>query len=232
MSKAKKKKRCGRCKKRLSVNKFRKREILLDGLEYCCRACKSKYDKQWYKTKRSQILKQHTDRYKSNCQQILKQAADYYKNNCQRICKQIATYQQTKAGKATDRKAHKKYSRTEGGKTSHRRYANSDKGKANTIHTGHARRVRLKGANKDVNAASKKQMKQLKDEAIECWVCDKPFNNTIRALTKTLEHALPISIGGDNDLKNLRVTHSICNASRKKIFTKAEIKVLLKKKQI
>jgi len=72
-------KRCSRCKRRLSINKFGKCKSSPDNLYYWCKLCVSEYSKQWYLAHHQQSLKQ------------------------------MKEYNQTKAGKASARKTHLKY---------------------------------------------------------------------------------------------------------------------------
>lgn len=46
----------------------------------------------------------------------------------------------------------------------------------------------------------------LKRDGDECWFCGGPLKNDI-----TIEHLVPRSVGGGNDLKNLVLAHSECN---------------------
>lgn len=50
-----------------------------------------------------------------------------------------------------------------------------------------------------------------------CWLCHGPIDLTLRspkAGSLTLDHVLPRSMGGDDDLENLRPAHRRCNLSR------------------
>jgi 5-methylcytosine-specific restriction endonuclease McrA len=42
-----------------------------------------------------------------------------------------------------------------------------------------------------------------------CWLCRRPILGTV-----TVDHVIPRSLGGTNDLVNLRPAHGRCNSSR------------------
>lgn len=50
-----------------------------------------------------------------------------------------------------------------------------------------------------------------------CWLCGKVVNLEIRwnsAWAPSLDHVVPRSKGGGNELKNLRLAHQSCNTKR------------------
>jgi 5-methylcytosine-specific restriction endonuclease McrA len=48
---------------------------------------------------------------------------------------------------------------------------------------------------------------------VPCWVC----GEHVSPETATLEHMLPISLGGSGHAANLAISHAVCNAQRQVI---------------
>lgn len=49
------------------------------------------------------------------------------------------------------------------------------------------------------------------DGIVNCFICDKPITKEEYA---TLEHILPVSLGGTDDMCNLALSHQKCNHTR------------------
>lgn len=49
-----------------------------------------------------------------------------------------------------------------------------------------------------------------------CKICDKPIDLSIRKgpNTATIDHIIPRSLKGTNNINNLRIAHAICNHTR------------------
>lgn len=51
-----------------------------------------------------------------------------------------------------------------------------------------------------------------------CWLCGKPVDCTadwrIGPLAPTIDHVIPSSRGGSDDLDNLKLAHAVCNTAR------------------
>lgn len=52
------KKRCPRCKRLLSIDKFCKCKTSKDGLHWWCTLCRKKYDERYYKSKKGKLVRQ------------------------------------------------------------------------------------------------------------------------------------------------------------------------------
>ena len=53
----------------------------------------------------------------------------------------------------------------------------------------------------------------VKRDGDTCWWCHLSFT-TRGAMLRTIEHVVPRSLGGTDDLDNLRLAHRFCNAVR------------------
>lgn len=65
------------------------------------------------------------------------------------------------------------------------------------------------------SSANKREAIRLRD-GDRCWLCGRPmkFDNPRRLTGATLDHVLPRSRGGSNDLANLKLAHRVCNERR------------------
>lgn len=170
MDKVAKRKRCTKCKKRLSVDKFSKDKLRKDGLCFWCKICTKDYDKQ------------------------------YYKNNLQRFRKRELHWNKTEEGRAAKRK-----------------HSKTDKGKASSIRARHTRRARVAGANTKIKPATSRQIVTLFKSARMCPLCNNSEGSFVEndsRLRKTIDHILPISKGGGNNIENFQVVHLCCNSSK------------------
>lgn len=50
-----------------------------------------------------------------------------------------------------------------------------------------------------------------------CYLCGVPVSSIEHM---TIDHVTPITLGGTNDLENLRVTHEFCNRSKQSLTLK------------
>ena len=60
------------------------------------------------------------------------------------------------------------------------------------------------------------------DGTVPCFVCGRHVTERLA----TLEHILPISLGGSDDMSNLAISHYYCNQKRGNTFIEGEIGVL------
>lgn len=64
------------------------------------------------------------------------------------------------------------------------------------------------------SANKREQLRQRDGDC--CWLCGRPmkFDNPRRLTGATLDHVLPRSQGGGNDIGNLKLAHRVCNEKR------------------
>lgn len=62
-----------------------------------------------------------------------------------------------------------------------------------------------------------------------CGICRKPVDRALRhpdLMCASLDHIVPVSEGGTNDLWNLRLTHLRCNLSRRNVGVAEQLPML------
>ena len=97
----------------------------------------------------------------------------------------------------------------------YKEYSQTVKGRASMTRRNHTRRVKLKGANKNIDPATCKHLMTLKRNAKVCAICEESFVNRDSRLEKTIDHIVSVSRGGGNNIKNLQVVHRCCNSSKR-----------------
>jgi hypothetical protein len=89
------------------------------------------------------------------------------------------------------------------------RCANRSQGKAQN----HRRRVHLRGGRfENVN-----RFDIYRRDGGRCWLCSKPISLELRSphrMSFTLDHVVPVALGGHHVASNLRAAHFICNSLR------------------
>lgn len=216
-------KRCPHCKKLLPTSEFYKDPRTKDCLRSWCKNCsaasdlvyrkinkdkiaaqrrlhsrKNKdtiaiYGRNYYKANKEKILKRAQLRRETNKKETLERERLYRKANRDRIAKQNRVYE--KANKKKKKKRGKLYRQT------HDEIIRVNR---------HRRRARIHNC----------ETEQFFDTEIferDCWVCQicgKHVDETLKhphPRSKSLDHIVPISRGGNHTRKNVQLAHLVCN---------------------
>lgn len=90
-----------------------------------------------------------------------------------------------------------------------RAYCRSTHGKLVYINAAARRKARLLGA---VATATTHQISCILRASKTCYYCSKTFSNSLR---KTIDHIMPLSLGGHHSIENMAVCCKSCNSIKK-----------------
>jgi 5-methylcytosine-specific restriction endonuclease McrA len=99
----------------------------------------------------------------------------------------------------------------------HRRYRDTEAGKASMEHTVHARRARIQGGKVDYGI-SKVSLRRRDGDF--CHICDDPMlfvriaSGAYEPMQATIDHVVPLSKSGTHTWDNVKLAHRRCNLSK------------------
>ena len=176
---------CNGCNRTLPTEKFAKDKRSRDGLQSRCKECGARY----YQQNKDRILKRRARHYRRNKDRILKQQARYYRRNKDRILKQQAKFRKQNKDKLRQRWA-EYYQR------------NKDK---------YLKRNRKRRAKKNASVPYRWRKDPKHDKNL-CYWCG--VDLTTGKVTRHIEHIMPLSLGGPDDLRNTTSACQRCNLKK------------------
>lgn len=160
-------------------------------LDYRCKACKSEYEKRYYAEHREKIAKRHEEYYAQYGDEIrTRRMAQYYENHERDTAKWRDYYKRT----------------SEYHKERAKEYRKNNPEKVRL-------RVRIRGERRRKNGGTYTKrdiLKLMELQKHKCHWC-------LCSLDKTkwhIDHVIPLSRGGSNDLSNIRLACAKCNMSK------------------
>lgn len=105
------------------------------------------------------------------------------------------------------------YQKTERGRESMHRYRISEKGKTASRLGQAKRRARQQSVEGDFTQADFLKLRAVQKK---CHICKKPFT---KAKPATIDHIIPIALGGTHNLGNIALAHGGCNSRKNDMRT-------------
>lgn len=222
---------CSTCKISQPFINFHKNKSRSDGYEYICKICSKARAKKYVEANKEQLVLRHAEYYSKNKEQIdLRQAeytknnkerrAEYYKNNKERFASKAIVYRANNREcialrKAEYQKKHKEqislqmaeYYRKNKERISLRQVEYRKLNPDIFLAFSHKRRAnKKKGGGSYTPGQISIQDKRQKNK---CYYCNKKMG-----IKRTIEHIIPLSRGGSNDMSNIVLACSHCNLTK------------------
>lgn len=201
-------KRCSKCSECLPFSAFGKLHSSGDGLKPWCKACTNAAARLWRSanpTKAKAIVSAWRDKNQTKHRQTM---ANYKASHSESIRKQAQAYraahpEKIKEWAASFRKSHLSQRRDEA-----RSFAKANPGKRREY--GHRRRARIQR-----NFVEPIELAVLMErDAGRCSICHEQVPDKKRFGQASIDHIVPISLGGAHSYLNTRLTHLRCNYTR------------------
>lgn len=198
---------CTRCKQEKNTILFSKNKKSKDGLSWFCKTCLYETAKQWKKNNPDKIQQQKQRYYqrhkegidKHNKQLRLKNKERYNHNRKIVYGKNKEKYQQrSRIYYSKNRDKIKKYVKE---------WCQVNPDKVNASH--HARRIKIQQAYGNYTDSDVQQL--LYAQKNKCLSCGKKFT---KKNPYTIDHIVPISKNGRNDILNLQLLCKVCNCTK------------------
>jgi len=196
-------KTCTCCKMDKNKTEFGSNKTRTDGLQSWCKQCRSEY----YRQNRTKILARISNNYIEHREERLSYAAQYVKDNKEMLSKKRRKYYldhvEEYAEKHSKRYAIKRDEYID--RVKRWRRDNPDKLRSNARAWSHRRRARLVNAS---GSYSVSKFEELCDRANNCCLC------CGKKTTLTIDHVIPLSRGGSNDIGNIQPLCLSCNCKK------------------
>lgn len=216
-------KTCGGCGATKVRSEFRARPAVTDGLAPQCKACESEYGRSHYRANRDKRGKQTRAWYEANKDERLVKRRAWYAANRERAYANQVAWNKANPGRraelvrewraanksralASDR-AWREANRERLRELSRAQYAaNPEK----FIDRGHQRRALVRGVT----------VGEVDYEALwtgRCGICELPMNRELAypdPLSKSVDHIVPLALGGPHEQSNLQYAHLRCNVAK------------------
>lgn len=187
---------CSNCFELKSLDSFYKCKTGRFGVEGQCKTCKLSKRKEWYKGYKERDLERSKAYYRANKKQILSRHKAWRESNIEKVL--------------TDAKYHRDLHRDEINEYSRLHYENNkdyytDKSKKR-------RAIKLKASIEEVNSN-----KVFNRDSWICQLCLEPVDPNLvhpDPRSKSLDHIVPLSKGGDHSYANTQLAHLVCNLSK------------------
>ena len=179
-------KTCTKCRESKPLEQFSRNSRTKDGYRSSCKLCQADYQKKWREANREKLAAQKKAYYEANRAKALDCNRAWREANKERYAARkkeyLKAYRQTAEGRAKRRAAQTRYYRL---------------------------------------LAEAKSEPYLREEIFErdgwvCQLCDEPIDPTIRyeddpGECATIDHVVPLSLGGDDTPANVQAAHGSCN---------------------
>lgn len=170
-----------------------------------CKKSKSLKEFPWKNKKKGRL--------NARCKQcVSKYQKDYYNSNRKKLLLQCKEYRSLNIEEIKQKKYWKKRSVERNIISREWALNNPERTKAITNASDHRRRTKL--INHIEISATTDEIFDLKKNSTNCFICGCEFDENKHK--KSLEHIIPVGVGGSNSLYNLRITGLSCNLARPK----------------
>lgn len=217
---------CYDCKEIKPVIEFSKNKSTKDGFTSECKECAKKRIMRWYSNNREYCKKKCKKYYLKNKETIDNSNRKWKKNNPEYMKEYMKIYSLEHKTDKRERdriywlknkskitEYYKQWYRNnnERCKEYAKKYIKNNP--LQKINSNHKRRAKYKHTD-----ITKKWLKELYDNANICPICNKKMDNDSRKYPngKSLDHILPLNVGGLHIKDNVRITCFKCNQSRPK----------------
>ncbi len=201
---------CTKCHQTKDRSEFPPDKRRPKGVQSVCRECR-RLDEQ--KRREQRKLANAAPLASKTCPKCgeTKIADEFYRNvrmsgGLTPYCKDCIRKDRREAGQAGQYKKNREYLK---GSEAEKRYWNSDKGKLNRKRQNARRRAQLKKSQHTLTVEDWNEV--LRKQNFECNHCHKPFSQD---LPPTVDHVLPVSLGGGTTKENVQALCSECNSRK------------------
>lgn len=211
-------KTCKKCGLFKPLSDFNKHKLTRDGYLGKCKECESAYNREYHKNNRDYLLKKNAEYRKNNSEKIKKKDREYYLKNKEECIKKRKEYRNNNIEKY--RKIRKKY------RDSHKEeiaahlkiYRQDNREKRRILNKDWL----SKNPGKAVAYSHKRRSLVLNAEGsytIDEWndLCNKYDNRCLCCGERkrlTVDHIIPLSIGGSNYIDNIQPLCLSCNQKK------------------
>ena len=183
---------CRVCKIEKPIEEFARHRRRKDGRDNVCKKCAAERVRQWRIKNKEYYTEYNKEYYKRTKEKQLKNSKEYYKSNKEIILKKSKEYYSE--NKESKKRYVKNYKKTSNGKIIH-------------INSNAKRRTREKNGN-----VTKEEIMDLINKTNKCPLCGIELTENNRQL----DHIIPLNIGGEHTIKNIRFICKNCNLHRPK----------------
>lgn len=181
---------CTDCNLSLLFIRFSRSKTTKDGYQNVCKSCAASRHAEYRKKNKERIALRKAENYQANKERLILLAVEYRKDNKERIAlKQAEHYRSNKEQIILKRTEYKKNNPEIYRAIHHRRRANIKK-------------VGGSFTTQQIRLQDKKQKNK-------CYYCQKKMGTQ-----QSIEHVIPISRGGSNDISNIVLACLGCNLSK------------------
>jgi hypothetical protein len=202
-------KKCSICFKWKKRSKFNRRKLSKDGIRSECRVCQGKSFRKYRKENASKEAERNSNWQRSNSDKVKEKRKRYFVRHPGILEKGIALLSKWKkdnAEKVREADQLRKIKNFEKNKKHSREWFKRNPEK--NVEYCNARRTKIKNAEGRITAKEWKELKQKYNNT--CLCCKK------RNISLTLDHIIPLELGGPNIIDNAQPLCKSCN-SRKHI---------------
>jgi 5-methylcytosine-specific restriction endonuclease McrA len=181
-------KECTKCHRLLPLSEFYKDNRNKDNCRERCKECYSERAEEYYKKNKKKILDHCNEYREQNKEKEKRRHQIYYNENREQILERAREYRNNNPDK--ERKRHKRW-----------RKQNPEKTRA-SWHRYKAKKLKAKGTHTHIERDLITRLQKGK-----CLSCGEKSSLTI-------DHIIPLSRGGRNDLTNLQGLCKVCNSKK------------------
>lgn len=185
-------KTCNKCKEIKPKAEFQKNISRKDGLQYHCKACNSRVNKEHYEKNKEQVRARHAAYVSADPEKNRARGAKYYYANLDKVKSKRAAYYD--ANKDAIQAVNKAYQAT-------------TKGKEVSRQTDRTRRALKRNAEGSHTASDVRDLLILQKH--KCACCKVGIKNNYH-----VDHVIALSVGGSNFKDNLQILCPYCNRSK------------------